>query len=119
MTGIGETARLTVCRSGTLGPIAACVRRPRKSRLVVGGLGLGWSGWDDVELRGVEECVDCCLLGSDPGRVGVDVAGEAPTVVSRPGEGGRVISRAAEGFIPAAEVGSVIRGGGSTAAGGW
>jgi hypothetical protein len=28
--------------------------------------------------------VDRCLLGPDSGPVGVDVAGEAPTVVSRP-----------------------------------
>jgi hypothetical protein len=72
-------------------------------RLVVGGLGLGWSSWEDVEVRGVEECLDRCLLGSNPGPVGVDVLSEAPTVVSRPGEGGW-LSRSAKGFIPAAEV---------------
>jgi len=30
-----------------------------------------WSGWDDVELRGAEECVDRCLLGSDSSARGV------------------------------------------------
>jgi hypothetical protein len=29
--------------------------------------------WDDVELRGIEECVDQCLLASDSGPVWVDV----------------------------------------------
>jgi hypothetical protein len=58
--------------------------------------------WDDIELRAAEECVDRCLLGSDPGPVGVDVAGEAPVMVSRPGEGGREVSP--EDFLPAAEV---------------
>src|SRR5215217_7122044 len=49
---------------------------------VVGGLGLGWLSRDDVELRGIEECVDQCLLGSDSGPVWVDVVGEAPALVS-------------------------------------
>jgi hypothetical protein len=39
----------------------------RQCWLVVGGLGLGWLSWDDVELRGIEECVDQCLLASDSG----------------------------------------------------
>jgi hypothetical protein len=71
----------------------------------VGGLGRGRLSWDDVELWGVEECVDRRLLDSDSRPVGVDVAGEAPAVGSRPGEGGWEVSHAAEGFLPAAEVG--------------
>src|SRR5215211_7466618 len=72
---------------------------------VVGGLGLGWLSRDDVELRSIEECVDQCLLGSDSGPVWVDVVGEAPALVSRPGEGGREGPHGTEGFMPAAEVG--------------
>jgi hypothetical protein len=63
--------------------------------------------WDDVELGGVDERVDRCLLGSDSSPVGVDVAGEAPTVVSRPDEGGWEVSHAVEGFLPAAQVGQL------------
>ena len=67
-------------------------------------MGLGWLSRDDVELRSIEECVDQCLLGSDSGPVWVDVVGEAPALVSRPGEGGREGSHGTEGFMPAAEV---------------